>query len=65
MAILVNARRGGVSPMRDETRLHDELWAGVDLKVQHAEFFLRQMSNALSPERRPMALAQKNVRRDC
>ena len=33
----------------DET-MHDELWAGVDLKAQYAEFFLQEMSNALRPQ---------------
>jgi hypothetical protein len=29
--------------------MHDELWAGVDLKAGHADYFLRQMSKVIEP----------------
>jgi len=29
--------------------MHDELWAGAELKVSHAEFYLEQMASALQP----------------
>jgi hypothetical protein len=29
--------------------MHEELWAGVDLKNEHAAFFLEQMGQALAP----------------
>jgi hypothetical protein len=34
-------------------------WAGVDLKVRHAAFFLGEMSGSLQP--RPMSLAQQST----
>src|SRR5579872_1751560 len=32
--------------------MHEELWQGVHLKVQHADFFLKQMGQALQPPER-------------
>jgi hypothetical protein len=32
--------------------MHEELWAGVDLKIEHAAFFLEQMGHALAPPER-------------
>ena len=29
--------------------MHDDRWAGVDLKARHATFFLSQMSRAIEP----------------
>lgn len=32
--------------------MHHELWSGIDLKIEHAEFFLEQMTKALLPPER-------------
>jgi hypothetical protein len=32
--------------------MHEDLWAGVELKLQHASFFLNEMSEALLPPTR-------------
>jgi hypothetical protein len=35
-----------------ELSTHEELWAGVELKLQYAEFHLQQMSRSLEPPER-------------
>ena len=42
--------------------MHEELWAGVELKIQNAEFFLEQMGKALlPPDRTPMNIALEST----
>src|SRR5579862_5417706 len=38
--------------------MYEHLWAGIDLKLQHARFFLGEMGKALlPPSRTPMSVA--------
>jgi hypothetical protein len=42
--------------------MSNDLWSGVDLKVQHAELFLDEMTRSLQPpERTPMTVAQQSA----
>src|SRR5260370_6774363 len=42
--------------------MHDELWAGIDLKIENAEFFSEQMGKALPPpDRNPMNIALEST----
>jgi hypothetical protein len=42
--------------------MHDELWAGVELKIENAEFFSEQMGKALlPPDRNPMNIALEST----
>jgi len=42
--------------------MHEELWAGVELKINNAEFFLEEMEKALlPPDRTQMNVAQQTT----
>jgi hypothetical protein len=45
--------------------MHDELWAGAEMKSQHATFFLEKMGAALlPPERTAINVANRVERSD-
>jgi hypothetical protein len=41
--------------------MHEDLWAGVDLKAKYAEFFLEEMSRSLQPPKGSAALESAGV----
>ena len=41
--------------------MHKDLWAGIELKLRHSEFHIREIEQSLMPDQAEMAYADASV----